>query len=183
MSPYRGLPGSDDPSEWINPATLNKSVVDDEKERDLVSHIVSYVEDSGEAVSLENFIAAIDYKLKLSRKPSSHLFVSTSARDRNSELKRTGPSEEEEVTFTPRIDPHSARLLELHRSRAGPIYDQLVAKKRMSQVRIEELRKEKERRDLDGCTFHPDTRPPDIHRPSTKLTRDTVVLSSSAVDS
>ncbi|KAF4720489.1 hypothetical protein FOZ63_031134 [Perkinsus olseni] len=85
MSPHRGLPGSDDPSEWINPATLNKSVVDDEKERDLVSHIVSYVEDSGEAVSLENFIAAIDYKLKLSRKPSSHLFVSTSARDRNSE--------------------------------------------------------------------------------------------------
>ncbi|KAF4725398.1 hypothetical protein FOZ62_008494, partial [Perkinsus olseni] len=104
-----------------------------------------------EAVSLDNFIAAIEYKLKLARKPSSHLFVSTSARDRNSELKQSGPSEEEEeVTFTPRIDPHSARLSELHRSRAGPIYDQLVAKKRMSQVRIEELRKEKEQRDMDG---------------------------------
>ncbi|EER00654.1 hypothetical protein Pmar_PMAR019803 [Perkinsus marinus ATCC 50983] len=79
-----GVPHAEDPSEWINPMTLNKAGLDDSGEMELVSHIVSYVEESGEPVSLENFIAAIDYKLRLSRKPSSHLFVSTSARERNS---------------------------------------------------------------------------------------------------
>ncbi|KAF4663754.1 hypothetical protein FOL47_005565 [Perkinsus chesapeaki] len=171
---YRGLggkPGSDNPNEWINPKNIRKDAIEDTCERDMlclrelslyliifvvqVAHIVSYVEESGEAVSWEQFIAAVDYKIRLSRKPSSHLFISNSINRK--EMGQPNDNEHVEdakiTSFTPRIDPHSSRLLERHQNRAGPIHERLVAEKRVWETKIEDLKREVEEKELEECKY------------------------------
>ena len=69
------------------------------------------------------------------------------------------PAADPECSFTPRLNPNSARIDRARRAPTGVArIDQMARRQELQRAKARRLREERESHELDGCTFRPEIR-------------------------
>jgi len=168
---------SNDPQQCLRAATLTLQGLDEEV-AEFLTPMVAYLRETGSQLEFEPFCAALDYQRTHTVTPTALLFVQRGSARRSSSGHREC---DDEITFSPRIDPESNRLADKRRSRSAPLYDQLILERDMREARMCARRQLVEEKELLECTFRPNSsrRSSSAGRPrSAGTTRSQIVASS-----
>jgi len=167
-----------DPQLCLRAATLTLEGLDEEL-AEFLRPMVAYLRETGAPLEFEPFCAALDYQRTHTVTPTALLFVQRgSARRSNSGHREC----DDEITFSPRIDPESNRLADKRRSRSAPLYDQLIQERDMREARLNVRRQLEEEKELSECTFRPNAsrRSSSAGRPSSAGSARSLTVASSA---
>lgn len=156
MRKYRGIFESlcrQDSRGVLRAATLQTDGLEEELV-DLLSPVFSYLFEEEEAeLDFEAFSVAVDYQRRHAAAPTAHLFVQKSSTRTSTQYRQQC----EDERFEPHTDKRSSRLAARVRPRSVPVHEQLHRDREAREQRLAEQRVLLEERELQECTFQPNS--------------------------